>query len=49
MAPRERRPAVGDRLRVALHTERVVLFDTASTRLMPSAATVLHQPGMKHG
>ena len=46
---KHRRPQPGDRLRLALRTERVVLFDSATERLLPSATTVTHTPGMQHG
>ena len=43
------RPAEGENLRLSFHTPRVVLFDAETDRLLPSAATVQHQPGMRHG
>jgi multiple sugar transport system ATP-binding protein len=38
--PREQQPRAGDRLALKLRTERVVLFDAASSELLPSAATL---------
>jgi multiple sugar transport system ATP-binding protein len=43
------RPSVGDRIGLQFNTERIVLFDGHTERLLPSATTRTHQPGMIHG
>lgn len=44
--PKQARPQVGEGVRFRLRSERVVLFDQATTRLLPSAAT---ERGLRHG
>jgi multiple sugar transport system ATP-binding protein len=43
------RPVEDDRVGLAFDTSRVVLFDVASERLLPSATTSRHRPSMHHG
>jgi multiple sugar transport system ATP-binding protein len=43
------RPREGDRVGVAFDAARTVLFDADTERLLPSAATAAHRPGMLHG
>ena len=43
------RPREGDRVGLAFDAARTVLFDAATQRLLPSAATAAHRPGMLHG
>jgi len=43
------RPQPGEPVRLSFRTERIVLFDAATTRLLPSASTLRHQPAMRHG
>jgi multiple sugar transport system ATP-binding protein len=43
------RPREGDSVGLAFETERVVLFDAISERLLRSAATSRHTQGMSHG
>jgi hypothetical protein len=40
------RPQEGDAVGVAFDTQRVVLFDADSERLLPSITTSTHRPGM---
>lgn len=47
LAPKAVRPTAGARVRLALDTERVLLFDRASTRLLPSRSTLA--AGVPHG
>jgi multiple sugar transport system ATP-binding protein len=42
------RPQEGDAVGVAFDTQRVVLFDADSERLLPSITTSTHRPGMAH-
>ena len=46
---KSRRPVEGERVGLAFDTARVVLFDAASERLLPSATTSRHRPSMHHG
>ncbi|WP_284619750.1 ABC transporter ATP-binding protein [Aquabacterium humicola] len=43
------RPAEGDAVGLAFDTPRLVMFDTATERLLPSATTSAHRPSMRHG
>jgi multiple sugar transport system ATP-binding protein len=43
------RPREGDGVGVAFDAARTVLFDAATERLLPSAATAAHRPGIRHG
>jgi multiple sugar transport system ATP-binding protein len=43
------RPVPGDRVAIGFHTDRLVLFDTASEQLLPSATTRLHLEAKRHG
>jgi multiple sugar transport system ATP-binding protein len=43
------KPREGDRIGLAFDAARTVLFDAATERLLPSAATAAHRPGMRHG
>jgi len=43
------RPVPGDRVVIGFHTDRLVLFDTASEQLLPSATTRLHLEAKRHG
>jgi multiple sugar transport system ATP-binding protein len=47
--PKQTQPSVGEQLRLCLRTERLVLFDRASTRLLASATTLAADPGARHG
>jgi multiple sugar transport system ATP-binding protein len=49
LAHKAQRPAPGDRVGVALDTQRVVLFDAATEKLIPSATTRTHTASMRHG
>jgi multiple sugar transport system ATP-binding protein len=49
LAEKSVRPVLQERVGLEFETERVVLFDAATERLLPSATTVRHQPGMRHG
>jgi multiple sugar transport system ATP-binding protein len=46
---RAARPREGDAVGVCFDAAHVVMFDAATERLMPSAATAAHRPGMHHG
>ncbi len=46
---KSRRPAPGDRVGLRFDTERVVLFDAATERLLPSQTSRLHREGLRHG
>jgi multiple sugar transport system ATP-binding protein len=46
---KHQRPADGDRVGLRFNTERIVLFDARTQRLMPSATTRDHCPSMSHG
>jgi multiple sugar transport system ATP-binding protein len=43
------KPTAGDRVGVTFDTQRIVLFDATTERLLPSATTATHQPRMRHG
>jgi multiple sugar transport system ATP-binding protein len=43
------KPKEGDAVGLSFDTQRIVLFDTASERLMRSATTSTHKPSMIHG
>lgn len=43
------RPAEGDRVGLSFDTQRIVLFDAESERLLPSVTTQAHRPSMRHG
>jgi len=43
------RPAEGERVGLRFDTSRIVLFDAATERLLPSATTTAHRPSMRHG
>lgn len=45
VVPKHLHPRAGDRLAIRLRTERLVLFDQATTRLLPSATTLERQHG----
>jgi multiple sugar transport system ATP-binding protein len=49
VVPKTQRPQPGEHVRLSLRAERIVLFDAATTRLMPSASTLQHRPAMHHG
>jgi multiple sugar transport system ATP-binding protein len=49
LADKSVRPSLNEQVGLDFDTPRVVLFDAASERLLPSATTVTHQPGMRHG
>jgi multiple sugar transport system ATP-binding protein len=49
VAPKDQRPAAGDAVGLRLHTERLVLFDRKTERLMASESTLHRQPEMRHG
>ena len=49
LADTSARPAPGDRVGVALDTQRVVLFDAATEKLIPSAEKRTHTARMRHG
>jgi multiple sugar transport system ATP-binding protein len=42
-------PTIGAQVGLEFNTHRVVLFDDDSEALLPSAATIQHQAGMRHG
>ena len=42
-------PAEGEHVGLAFNTARAVLFDNGSDMLLPSATTVEHKTGMRHG
>jgi multiple sugar transport system ATP-binding protein len=43
------RPVEGERVGLGFDTSRLVLFDADTERLLPSATTATHRPGMRHG
>jgi multiple sugar transport system ATP-binding protein len=43
------KPTEGDRVGLTFDTERVVLFDAGTERLLASATTATHRPSMRHG
>ena len=49
LADKSARPTLGEHVGLRFDTGHVVLFDTASEKLLPSATTTAHQPGMRHG
>ena len=49
LADKSLRPLPQDQVGLDFDTRRVVLFDALTERLLPSATTVTHQPGMHHG
>ena len=50
LADKAGRPVLQETGRPGLrHTARMVLFDAATERLLPSATTIAHQPSMRHG
>jgi multiple sugar transport system ATP-binding protein len=49
MVDKHRRPVAGDAVGLDFESERIVLFDAVSERLLPSATTATHRPGMRHG
>jgi len=49
LADKSVRPVLQERVGLDFETERVVLFDAATERLLPSATTTRHQPSMRHG
>lgn len=46
---KSRHPAPGDRVAIGFNADRLVLFDTATEQLLPSATTRLHQEAKRHG
>ena len=42
-------PTIGAHVGLAFNTNRIVLFDDRSEALLPSAATIQHQAGVRHG
>jgi multiple sugar transport system ATP-binding protein len=42
-------PTIGAQVGLEFNTRRIVLFDDESEALLPSAATIQHQAGMRHG
>jgi multiple sugar transport system ATP-binding protein len=49
LADKSARPETGLHVGLDFDTKHVVLFDSASEKLLPSATTLAHQPGMRHG
>ncbi|MDP3796839.1 MAG: ABC transporter ATP-binding protein [Polaromonas sp.] len=49
LADKSVRPILQEQVGLAFDTQRVVLFDAATERLLPSVTTVAHQPSMRHG
>jgi multiple sugar transport system ATP-binding protein len=49
LADKSLRPVLQERVGLQFDTRHVVLFDAATERLLPSAATAAHQPSMRHG
>ncbi|HSV52883.1 MAG TPA: ABC transporter ATP-binding protein [Burkholderiaceae bacterium] len=49
LADKSMRPVLQEQVSVSFDTQRVVLFDAATERLLPSATTTAHQPSMRHG
>ena len=49
IAPKDVKPMPGEAVGLRLRTERIVLFDASTEKLMPSESTERHQPGMRHG
>jgi multiple sugar transport system ATP-binding protein len=42
-------PTIGAHVGIAFNSQRVVLFNDATEALIPSATTIQHQAGMRHG
>ncbi|MBI5276530.1 MAG: ABC transporter ATP-binding protein [Burkholderiales bacterium] len=49
LADKTARPELDLHVGLAFDTRHVVLFDSATEKLLPSATTLAHQPGMRHG
>jgi multiple sugar transport system ATP-binding protein len=49
MVSKAERPTEGDRVGVSFKSERVVLFDVASERLLASDTTIAYQRSKTHG
>jgi multiple sugar transport system ATP-binding protein len=49
LADKSARPEPGDRVGVVFDARRIVLFDAASEKLIPSAVTRTHTASMRHG
>jgi multiple sugar transport system ATP-binding protein len=49
LVDKDLQPREGDRVQARFDTERVVLFDAASERLLSSATTCNHRPSVPHG
>jgi multiple sugar transport system ATP-binding protein len=49
LADKSARPEAGLQVGLDFDTQHVVLFDSASEKLLPSITTLAHQPGMRHG
>jgi multiple sugar transport system ATP-binding protein len=49
LADKSVRPALQDRVGLSFDGRHIVLFDAATEKLLPSAATRTHQPSMRHG
>jgi multiple sugar transport system ATP-binding protein len=49
LADKSARPETGLHVGLDFDTRHVVLFDSASGKLLPSATTLAHRPGMRHG
>jgi multiple sugar transport system ATP-binding protein len=49
LADKSARPQTGLQVGLDFDKQHIVLFDSASEKLLPSAATLAHQPGMRHG
>jgi multiple sugar transport system ATP-binding protein len=49
LADKSAPPQTGLQVGLDFDKQHIVLFDSASEKLLPSAATLAHQPGMRHG
>jgi multiple sugar transport system ATP-binding protein len=49
LADKSIRPVLQDRVGLSFDTRHIVLFDAVTEKLLPSATTRTHQPGMRHG
>ena len=49
LADKTVRPVLQERVGLDFDTGHVVLFDSDTERLLPSATTIVHQPSMRHG
>ena len=49
LAGKGARPVLQEQVGLVFDTRHVVLFDAATERLLPSATSLAHQPGMRHG